>query len=355
MAGIYIHIPFCKQRCTYCAFVSGAPLFCRRKYVEVLKKEIESRLDKWVSVDTVYVGGGTPSMLERGMLKEIFDSLSKACDMRAKEITVECNPDSVDKEFCDEIISAGVNRVSIGLQTANDKLLKCVNRPHDLSSFLRAWESLSPIRNKSVDIMMGLPGQTIEDLASTVDFVTGLNPQHISAYSLTVEDGTVLKESGFVVDEDGEADMYDVMSDILNKKGYRRYEVSNFCLPGYESKHNSSYWDLSDYYGFGVSAHSLVKGIRIANTDDFDKYVGGDFVASKEKCDFAEEYIMLSLRTAAGLSISRLFDFGFDILNERKEQIERLVLSDLIYIDGDRIKLSDKAFYVMNDIITDLM
>lgn len=109
--------------------------FCRRKYVEVLKKEIESRLDKWVSVDTVYVGGGTPSMLERGMLKEIFDSLSKACDMRAKEITVECNPDSVDKEFCDEIISAGVNRVSIGLQTANDKLLKCVNRPHDLSSF----------------------------------------------------------------------------------------------------------------------------------------------------------------------------------------------------------------------------
>lgn len=355
MAGVYIHIPYCKQRCSYCAFVSGAPLSSQSLYVQRLKEEMRSRLNKSVTIDTVYVGGGTPSMLKRGLLTDIFHALSDLGATNAKEITVECNPDSVDEEFVAEILALNVNRVSIGLQTDNDELLKAVNRPHDKTSFLRAWKLLERINNKSVDVMLGLPHQTLDDVVNTADFVTSLKPQHISAYSLAVEQGTPLQKSGFVADDDGEADMYDLLVKKLSECGYKRYEVSNFCLDGFESKHNGSYWDLSDYYGFGVSAHSLVNGVRTANTDSIDEYLCGKTTVSAEKCNYPEEYVMLSLRTSKGISLSKLLSYGCDILMEKKKEVDRLLDRNLIYIEGDKLALTEGAYYLMNDVITDLM
>lgn len=358
MKGIYIHIPYCAKRCTYCSFVSGALHESMPLYVKALIKEMSDRLIKDDEISTVYIGGGTPSVLYRGAITEIMQFIRSRCIVSSDaEITVECNPDSVTEDFVDEIVKAGVNRVSIGLQTDNDELLKKINRPHDKQGFLRAWKLLDCIQNKSVDLMLGLPGQSKDDLVSSLTLVNSLNAPHVSLYALKVEEGTLLYNSGYVVDEDLEADMYELAYKFLVDNGYTRYEVSNFCLDGKYSKHNFSYWDLVDYYGFGVSAHSYLDGKRIANNDNINKYILGsiDREITDVSSDIAEEYIMLALRTNKGIDLDRLKGYGVDLEKTKGDKLARLIKDGYIARDGNRIALTEGAYYIMNNIISELI
>lgn len=358
MKGIYVHIPFCAKRCTYCSFTSGAPHRSMPLYVEALKKEIINRLPKGEEISTIYIGGGTPSVLYGGAITDILSTIRLIASVKSDaEITVECNPDSVTDEFVKEVTAAGVNRVSIGLQTTNDRLLKYINRPHDLNGFLSAWQKLSQIPNKSVDLMIGLPRQTKDDLLDSLKLVFGLKAPHVSLYALKVEPGTVLYDSGFSEDEDYEADLYDIAYAFLKQYGYRRYEVSNFCLDDCYSRHNFSYWDMVDYYGFGVSAHSYLNGIRYANGDNVSKYILGD--AQVEQTDVskdkAEEYIMLALRTDKGIDLARLKDYGIDLLEQKREEVNKFIGDGMLVKDKNTLRLSDGAFYIMNSIISSLI
>ena len=358
MKGIYIHIPYCAKRCAYCSFVSGAPHESMPFYVKALIKEMSERLTVGEEISTIYIGGGTPSVLYRGAISEIIAFIRNRCAVSpTAEITVECNPDSVSKEFVDEIVGAGVNRVSIGLQTDNDELLKTINRPHDRQGFLRAYAELSKIKNKSVDLMLGLPGQTKEDLRSSLALVVSLNAPHISLYALKVEEGTLLYNSGFSVDEDFEADLYEIAYEFLTKNGYNRYEVSNFCLDDNYSRHNFAYWDMVDYYGFGVSAHSYLDGKRIANDDNINKYILGncDVEITDVSADKAQEYIMLSLRTSVGLNLNRLLSYGVDLIKEKGKKVDELIENGFLVRKGDNLVLSEGAYYIMNSIICSLM
>lgn len=355
MRGIYIHIPFCAKRCFYCSFVSGMPHDRMRLYVAALIREIKERLDG-DEISTVYIGGGTPSVLYEGAIYDILSSVRKRCNLaKDAEITVECNPDSVTEEFVTEICAAGVNRVSIGLQTDNDRLLKEINRPHNKEDFLRAWKMLDKIKNKNVDLMLGLPRQTKEDLMSSLSLVVSLNAPHISLYALKVEEGTPLYESGFTVDDDFEADLYDMAYNSLISHGYRRYEVSNFCKDNMYSRHNFSYWDMTEYYGFGIAAHSFLNGKRIANDDNIDKYILGKNERFVEDSNWVEEYIMLSLRTDKGIDLRRLSAHGMDLLAEKGKVISNYIENGFLIKEGDFLRLGDGAFYIMNDIICDLI
>lgn len=358
MKGVYVHVPYCAKRCTYCPFTSGAPHQSMPLYVKALKKEIVSRLPKGEDISTIYIGGGTPSILYGGAITDILSTIRSTASVRSDaEITVECNPDSVTDGFVEEIIASGVNRVSIGLQSTNDRLLKYVNRPHDLNGFMAAWNKLSVISNKSVDLMLGLPSQTQDDLLDSLKLVTQLKAQHVSLYALKVEPGTLLYKSGFIEDEDYEADLYDFAYEYLKKSGYARYEVSNFCLPGYHSRHNFSYWDMVDYYGFGVSAHSYLDGKRYANGDNVSKYILGD--AQVEQTDVsndkAEEYIMLALRTSKGVDLSRLKSYGVDLLAQKQTAVQKFIKDGLLIKDGEFLRLTDGAFYIMNSVISSLI
>ncbi len=355
MRGIYIHIPFCAKRCVYCSFVSGMPHDRMRPYIAALKREMEERL-YGDEISTIYIGGGTPSVLYRGAISDLLSFIRGRCKVaKNAEITVECNPDSVSEDFAEEIFNAGVNRVSIGLQTDNDKLLKALNRPHNKEDFLRAWKLLDNIKNKSLDLMLGLPGQKEEDLMSSLSLAVSLNAPHISLYALKVEEGTPLYESGYIADDDFEADLYDKAYKFLVNHGYRRYEVSNFCKDDMYSRHNFSYWDMTEYYGFGISAHSYLNGKRIANDDNIDKYILGKGERFVEDGDWAEEYIMLSLRTDIGIDLKRLSRHGMDLLSEKRKIISDYIRDGFLIKEGDFLRLSDNAFYIMNDIICNLI
>lgn len=355
MKGVYIHIPYCASRCVYCAFVSGAPHDTMKLYVKALKNEIKSGL-KGDEIATIYIGGGTPSVLYRGAISDILNTVREMGSvMPDAEITVECNPDSVTDDFVAEIVDSGVNRVSIGLQTDNDELLKKMNRPHTLSQFLRAWDRLSCIKNKNIDLMFGLPGQTKDDLISSLKLALKIAAPHISLYALKSEEGTPLYNGGFFEDEDLEADMYDLAYKFLAQNGYERYEVSNFCRDGMISKHNFSYWDLTEYYGFGVSAHSFLDGKRIANDDNINKYILGENIRFTDKSDKAEEYIMLGLRTNRGVDLNRLKRYGVDLLNEKGDKINEFISGGFLTLKDKVLKLTDSAYFVMNSIISSLI
>ncbi len=356
MREIYVHIPFCARRCSYCSFVSGFSHSEMPMYVRALVREIDNRLLRDDDISSVYIGGGTPSVLYRGAISLIMSHINRRAKVRKDaEITIECNPDSVTPEFVSEIISAGINRVSVGLQTTNDALLKQINRPHDLNGFIRAWELLAPIDNKSVDLMLGLPNQSKADLQNSLKFVAEIKPRHVSLYALKSEEGTPLFRSGFVEDGDFEAELYDMAYNFLVSNGFERYEVSNFALPGFHSRHNCGYWDLIEYYGFGISAHSLLNGKRIANDDNFNKYIVGTNVQFTEGSDPKTEYLMLGLRTKWGVNLSRLYSYGLDLVKDRGDKLNEFIKNGYLIRNGDTITLSDGAYYVMDSIISELI
>lgn len=358
--GIYIHIPFCKSKCDYCAFVSTPDLSLQKAYVNALIDEIKNCDTRSKRVDTVYIGGGTPSCLLDGALSDIFSSVRDAFDVaNDAEITVEMNPESCKSEFADECVACGVNRVSMGLQSSDDAILKSVGRIHSRDGYISAAKLLSArFDNISSDIIIGLPNQNREDVLRSVNIVSDYC-SHISVYALTVEDGTKLCADGYIPDDDNTADLYEYAYGLLQKRGYDRYEVSNFALCGRQSIHNNKYWACLPYLGFGVAAHGYDgEYTRYRHTDDIKKYVDCHEimrVGLSEK-DRYNEYVMLRLRTERGIDRKSFCDrFGYDIAERKGAELLRLCKDGCVVMDESSVKIAPKYMFVMNGIIEDLM
>ena len=332
MLGVYIHIPFCASKCSYCDFYSLAGHESKMdKYQSALLKHIEETAPQMEPyyIDTLYFGGGTPSFYGAKRICEIFNTLKRTARvLKTAEVTVEMNPDSVTANDLRMLKSEGVNRISLGVQSANDDILRLIGRRH---TFKQAEQAVKMAKadgfdNISIDLIYGLPSQTKNDWADTLSKSIALRPQHFSCYGLKIEDGTPIckyRGSPFLPDDDEQADMYLYMTDILEHYGYPQYEISNFSLPSKESKHNLKYWRLDDYMGFGPGAHSCVDGLRYSYVRDLEKYIDGVFGNSDildeyektDKLDKAAEYIMLGMRTVRGISkdeYNSVYRSGFD-------------------------------------------
>ena len=285
---IYIHIPFCVKKCDYCDFLSAPADFeTKEKYVEALINEIKlnkNKMSEYV-VDTVFIGGGTPSLLEENQISKIMSFLRDNCNMSENpEITIECNPGTITESKLLEYKKSGINRISFGLQSANDEELKSIGRIHNYAGFLESYNLARKcgFDNINVDLMSALPGQTLKSYEATLNKVVRLEPEHISAYSLIVEENTLMydrvkkaqiKGINILPDEESERKMYYLTNNILRSNGYRKYEISNYSKPGKECKHNIGYWQRKEYLGFGIGAASLYKENRYNNISDINKYI----------------------------------------------------------------------------------
>ena len=380
---VYIHIPFCVKKCDYCDFLS-CPVDdeTKEKYVTALYKEIEwakECLEEY-QVDTVFIGGGTPSILDGQQIEKIIESLRRAAKISDDaEITIECNPGTLDKEKLEAYKSAGINRISLGLQSANDDELKTIGRIHNYDEFVESYKMAREARfkNINVDLMSALPGQTVESYKETLEKIVALNPEHISAYSLIVEDETPLKdrvESGSVElpNEDDEREMYYLTKEILEKNNYKRYEISNYAKDGYECRHNIGYWKRVEYLGFGVGAASLFKEKRFSNTSDITRYINmlerdvmnadevWESINESEEIlqpkDEMEEFMFLGLRMTDGISKSDFKEiFGKDIDSVYGDVLEKLEKQGLICLNDDIIKLSDKGIDISNIVLANFL
>lgn len=367
--GIYIHIPFCKQKCFYCDFVS----YCDKtkfidRYIDCLKKEIESKSNKnEIVIDTIYIGGGTPSIIDVKLIIEVLESIKENFNVEKEaEITIEINPGTVNEEKLKLYKEEGINRVSIGLQSTNNDLLKMLGRIHTYEEFLKYFNMARNIgfKNINVDLMLGLPSQTLDDINKSMKRIINLKPEHVSVYSLIVEDGTKLArdvENGKLIlpEEEIERNMYWKVKQTLENNGYIHYEISNFAKKGYESKHNMNCWSQKEYLGFGASAHSYFKSMRYSNIEDVEEYIDniskGKIEQNKKVHeiqtveDSKKEYMLLGLRKIDGVNITEFKNkFVDNPIYLFKKELSRLACEKLIEIDENRIKLTDKGLDLAN-------
>lgn len=355
--GVYLHIPFCRSRCSYCDFAtdvyrsSGAV----ERYVAALISEIQnSRIDIESAADTVYFGGGTPSLLLPQQVERIIEVVRDRFGISVDtEITMEMNPATVTLESLTAYRSLGVNRASFGVQTFDDTALKLLARGHNADDARNTFKLLreAGFDNISLDLIAGLPGQTLGQWEQNLAEALSLSPEHISLYLLEIHQGTPLAEqirSGRETrpDEELAAEMYEMMLDRLGAAGYAQYEISNFSLPGRESRHNSKYWTLDPVFGFGVSAHSFDGRERYANERDTAKYVemissSGIAEIKREAVDLCSEYIFLGLRLDAGIEMADFrIRFGVEFVVKYENEIASLLESELVEIDDGRIRLT---------------
>lgn len=369
-AGVYLHIPFCKSRCSYCDFAtdvyrdSGAV----ERYVDALCTEIRTaKSEIKPSVDTIYFGGGTPSLLSADQLERILDTVHARFDTADDtEITVEMNPATVSPEKLARFRELGVNRASFGVQTFNDRDLKLLARGHDANDARTTFKLLrdAGFSNISFDLIAGLPGQTMSDWQRNLGEATALSPEHISLYLLEIHAGTPLAEqirSGrrTPIDDELAAEMYEVMLDRLDAAGFQQYEISNFARAGFASRHNTKYWRLEPVHGFGVSAHSFDGKARYWNVRDTAAYVaaieaGRVPVAGRDEIDparFASEFAFLNLRLTRGLSLVKYQQrTGVDLEREYAADLERLADAGLIEINGDVLRLTRRGMLFSNEV-----
>jgi len=351
MAGIYVHIPFCKKRCLYCDFFSTTLLERRKAYVDALLREIAARKEETGAIRTIYLGGGTPSTLDAEDIQRILRAIGTE---QATEITMELNPGDATETYLKQIRAAGINRLSIGIQSFQDELLPLIGRRHTAAQALTAVSMAlqAGFDNLSIDLMYALPTQTMEQWKADIETALRLNVQHISSYGLMYEEGTALTrqmESGQLqaIDEDTENAMYDYLCERLQEAGFVHYEVSNFALPGYEAQHNSNYWNGTPYVGIGAGAHSYIGVERSWNPDDLETYIRGDFQRASETLterDCYNERIMLGLRTAKGVAKQDI-----------RADISKYVEAGLLHEKEGRIVSTQKGIHILNRIIEDLM
>lgn len=368
--GIYIHIPFCVRKCYYCDFISYTNKFeMQEKYIKKIIEEIEDNEDllKNNEITTIYIGGGTPSSIKPELIKNVLNKIYEIANIKNKEkieVTIEVNPGTVTKNNLQMYKDCGINRLSIGLQSTNDKLLNEIGRIHNYDQFLNTynWAVETGFRNTNVDLMLGLPGQSILDLKESLEKITNLNPQpnHISVYSLIVEEGTQIEEKINnreleLPEEENERNQYKYTKNFLELNGYKHYEISNFAKPGYESKHNMNCWEQKQYIGFGLAAHSYINGCRYSNTCDLEEYLNNkskDIKIIHEKQnveDMKKEYMLLGLRKIDGVSISKFKEkFGENPIYLFRNELQKLVEEELIVVDLDYIKLTNKGLDFAN-------
>lgn len=352
MAGLYVHIPFCKKRCLYCDFFSTTLLECRKEYMEAVLKEIAERKNEVEEIKTIYLGGGTPSTLDAADIQRILEA---AGTENAEEITMELNPGDATQEYMQAIREAGVNRLSIGIQSFQDNLLQLIGRRHNASRAIEAVKMAQEagVDNISIDLMYALPTQSMAQWKADIETALELKIQHISCYGLMYEEGTALTkrvEAGELtaIDEDEENAMYDYLCKRLKEAGFVHYEVSNFAFPGYEAKHNSRYWDGTPYVGIGAGAHSYVGNVRSWNKDDLKAYLSGKAQREQEvlsETDIYNERIMLGLRTNKGVERSA-------IKKDVRPQIEAGLLRET---EDGHIVATQQGLHILNRIIEDLM
>lgn len=372
--GLYVHVPFCRSKCLYCDFTSLAarPIEELRRYVGALCAEIDEwgeRLEKYsYALDTVYLGGGTPSILPIELIGQIMTSIWEKFSLADDtEITLECNPlthiEDGEKYFL-ELRGLGINRLSIGIQSAHDAELKLIGRRHTFEQARRTFldARAAGFDNISTDLMLALPSQTRESLGYSIDEILNLHPEHISIYSLQLEEGTPLcrfREKYDLPDDDTAADMYEIATARLREAGYEHYEISNFAADGRRSRHNMKYWRLDEYLGVGLAAHSDILGERRENTTDMEKYLGGDRTASAKTIGKAErelEFLMLGLRTADGISKSEFSErFGGDFDEKYGEIADKMQSGGFLENVGGRVRLTERGFEVSNSVLCELL
>ncbi|WMN12412.1 radical SAM family heme chaperone HemW [Marivirga salinae] len=372
MAGIYIHIPFCKQACFYCDFHFSTNMVIKNEMVEAIRKEIELQQDYLGGelIESIYFGGGTPSVLEESHLKLILNSLKKHNNISSEaEITFEANPDDITPDKLSMLFQNGINRLSVGIQSFDEDVLKWMNRAHNSKEAFKCleWIKESEFNNFSLDLIYGIPISTHEtwerDLKTLVDF----QPPHISSYCLTIEPDTVFgrwQQKGKLneASEDYASEQFYHLSEYLLKSDYKHYEVSNFAKKGFHSKHNSSYWQQKPYLGIGPSAHSYDGKNRQFNISNNAKYLKAlekneipaemDILTTEDRIN---EYLMTSLRTSVGCNIQYLKnELNYDLIKNAKPQIEQWISSELCILEGHHLKLTLKGRLLADKLASDL-
>ncbi|MBM6993843.1 MAG: radical SAM family heme chaperone HemW [Prevotella sp.] len=363
MAGLYIHIPFCASRCIYCGFYSTTRIGLHDRYVDALCREMEL-LNEHPTISTIYLGGGTPSQLSHEQLSRLFSYIYKVYDVGSDaEITMECNPDDIQEGMFDGL---PVNRVSMGAQTFDDSRLRFIHRRHTAQQVDQAMELIhrQGIHNVSIDLMFGFPEETLAGWQQDIDHTLRLHPEHISAYGLMYEEGTPLYqmlEQGQVkdIDEELSLNMYDTLIDRLTAAGYEHYEFSNFALPGFRSRHNSSYWHNIPYIGLGASAHSYNLSTRRWNVSDIQRYINsieqGILPSEEEILDEVTQYndlVTTALRTCEGIDLSAVIPTYLDfLLSNAKPYLER----GLLLLSDNHLRLSRDGIKISNTVMSDLM
>ena len=374
MAGIYIHIPFCKQRCRYCSFFSSTKEGKKREYINALCKELQTRKDYIdnSNVESIYIGGGTPSTLQQEDFEKLFNTIYNNYNIKeGAEITLEANPDDLSIDYLAMLRSLPFNRLSMGVQSFNDNLLKTLGRRHDANRAIEAFRNArtAGFDNISIDLMFALPGSTADSWSNDLETAIRLQPEHISAYNLTYEEGTSLykaMQNGEIIplDEEENLKQFTALIERLDKGGYRHYEISNFALPGRESRHNSSYWHDTPYLGCGAAAHSYDGVSRQWNVANIDLYIKGikegmpDYeVEVLTECERYNDAILTRLRTYDGLPLE-WFKSKFQekyityMLNSAAEHIAR---GTLTHGNDNCIRLTKKGIFISDAIMRDLI
>lgn len=372
--GIYIHIPFCVHKCIYCDFLSEpADDDVKYAYTKALINEIRNTADRQVKdkITSIFFGGGTPSVLPDCCIADILMAVRDCFDISDDaEITMECNPGTVNESRLSEYRAAGVNRLSFGLQSTDNNELKMLGRIHTFEQFAESFRLArnAGFNNINVDLMSAIPGQTEATLENTFDKVMALQPEHISVYSLILEDGTYLADNidkfPPVPDEDEDRRMYHMTKERLHSAGYERYEISNYSRPGYECRHNLLYWNRGEYYGFGCSAAGFIGNERYSDIRDVKKYIelNGDIEKLHEnieiltKEDAIEEFMFLGLRKIAGVDVMDFQRrFGVPIENVYAKEIEHNIDKGLLIRQGDILKLTEYGIDICNTVMSDFI
>ncbi len=376
---LYLHIPFCVRKCAYCDFLS-APAGRERQeaYLRALKKEVEAFPDKEThQVSTIFFGGGTPSILPGEWIAELMELLSREFRIKSDaEITIECNPGTADSGKLRTWRKAGINRLSLGLQSADDRELALLGRIHTWTDFLHTYETAreAGFANLNVDLMSALPGQTVQSWERTLAQVLALTPEHISAYSLIIEEGTpfyeryhedaVLRERGEqpreLPSEEEEREMYRLTEQTLSAAGMKRYEISNYARPGYECRHNIGYWIGAEYAGFGLGAASFLKFTRYRNPENMQAYLAGDFsgreVTPLSEKDRMEEFMFLGLRMTQGVSEQEFRKrFGKSPEEIYGEVLQKHITDGLLKRENGQIALTARGLDLSNVVMADFL
>lgn len=384
---LYIHIPFCIRKCAYCDFLSfAAPERAYREYVDKLIEEIHGQSGNFAGycVTTVFVGGGTPSVLPAFLIEELFAVLYQCFDIAEDaEITLEANPGTLTMEKLEVYRQSGINRLSLGLQSADDQELRYLGRIHSYDDFLKSYQRArqAGFDNINVDLMSALPGQTVHSWKTTLRKVMMLRPEHISAYSLIIEEGTpfygrygqAIPESGEsalwslpnLPDEDTDREMYHLTREIMEAQGYGRYEISNYARPGYECRHNIGYWNGTEYLGLGLGASSYTFGFRYHNTADFKEYLSLDLYESGSAArdiqelsleERMEEFMFLGLRMMQGVSGSEFLErFGQNMWNVYSTVLPKLQEQGLIEVNAPWVRLTELGIDVSNAVLCEFL
>jgi len=356
--GIYIHIPFCRSKCLYCDFYSLTDEAFKSEYINRIVEEIYTYKGKNIVADTLFIGGGTPSVLSSEDVRRLISACKEVFCLNG-EITMEANPDSVDEKYLKELFQLGINRISFGAQSGIDCELEVLGRRHNASQITDAvnFAKKAGFKNISLDVMLGIPHQTKESLLKTLDFVTNLNPTHISAYILKIEEGTPFYKNHIetlCADEDGTADLYLETVSFLKNHGFNQYEISNFAKKGYECRHNLKYWTCEEYLSFGTAGHSFFEGKRFYHKKSINEYLNDiNFAVCPDGNggDIKEE-ILLKLRLTEGICLSKIPTYDADIISKRASVY---IKNGFMRQENDRLFFTPKGFLVSNTILSTLL